>query len=236
MIVSLGGLLAAAPLGAQVQQGVQPPRVHSGGAFVIAAPVGEFDDYVGTGWGLSGHLVVNLEREGLLGVRIGGGFVNYGRETRRVCFSQTVGCRVEVDLTTTNNIFFAAIGPELAVPTGPIRPYINASIGFAYFATTSSVEDITGTDEIASTTNFDDFTGAWHTGGGIRIPLGTSTPIRVDLGISYHGNGQVEYLTEGGIIDNPDGSITLDPILSDANLLTFNIGVSIGIRRRNRDD
>jgi hypothetical protein len=48
--------------------------------------------------------------------------------------------------------------------------------------------------------------------------------------VRYHGNGEVEYLTEGGIIDHPDGSITLNPIRSQANLLTFTIGGSVGVR------
>jgi hypothetical protein len=51
-----------------------------------------------------------------------------------------------------------------------------------------------------------------------------------DLGVRYHGNGEVEYLKEGDIQDNPDGTITITPTRSEANLLTFQIGVQIGTR------
>jgi len=208
-------------------------RALAGGGLQLSSPTGEFDDYVGTGFGVDGHFTLKLDQTGILGLRLGAGFINYGRETKRVCFSQTVGCRVEVDLTTNNNIFYGDIGPELTLPAGRLRPYVNAGIGFAYFATTSSVEDISsvGDDELASTTNFDDITFAWQAGGGLRFRVSSgNTPVYLDFGVRYHTNGEVEYLTEGGITDNADGSITLNPILSEANLLTFSIGASIGVR------
>ena len=40
------------------------------------------------------------------------------------------------------------------------------------------------------------------------------------------------YLTEGDIQDNPDGSITLFPVVSEANLVSYRLGVTIGIPRR----
>lgn len=233
LVAAVALLAAATPIRAQVEEPLVPERASAGAGILIASPAGEFKDYVGTGFGLGGHFTLNLDPSGIIGLRAGGGFINYGRETKRVCFSQTVGCRVEVDLTTNNNIFYGNIGPELAVQAGMVRPYVNAGIGFAYFATTSSVDDISnsGDDEIASTTNFDDITFAWTAGGGLRFRLSSGRmPFSLDFGVRYHGNGEVEYLTEGGIIDNPDGSITLNPILSEANLLTFSIGGSIGLR------
>jgi opacity protein-like surface antigen len=233
MVVATMLLAAATPLLAQTEEPLKPLRGFGGGGFLVATPTGEFEDYVGTGFGLGGSFIVDLAANGIIGLRVEGGFINYGRETKRVCFSQTVGCRIEVDLTTNNNIVYGNIGPELSFPAGIFRPYFNAGIGFAYFATTSTVEDIAGgsNDDIASTTNFDDLTFAWLAGGGLRIRLSSGrTPFHLDFGARYHGNGEVEYLTEGGIIDNPDGSITLNPIRSDANLLTFSIGVTVGVR------
>jgi hypothetical protein len=223
---------AAAPLHAQ-DMDPRPIRARAGAAFTIAAPAGEFSDYVGTGWGVNGHFTLGLAGDGALGLRFGAGYINYGRETREVCLSQTVGCRITVDLTTSNDIFYANLGPELALPVGPVRPYANLSAGFSYFATVSSVKgtgNVSG-DDFARTTNFDDFTFAWQAGTGLRIllPWGR-VPIMLDLGLRYHTNGEAEYLREGGIIDNPDGSITLNPIRSEANLVAINIGVTAGIR------
>jgi len=207
-----------------------PVRAQAGGAVFVAQPVGEFDDYVDVGFGLGGHLLVRLDPAGVVSLRVDGGFVNYGRESKRVCLSTTVGCRVQVDLVTSNDILFGAIGPQLAVPSGPLRPYVNGGIGLSYFATTSSVRGVSDAEDFASTRNFGDVTLTWSAGGGLYIPLRIgSTPFAIDLGARYLLNGEVEYLREGGIEDHPDGSITLHPTRSEANLLVWQIGVSVGI-------
>jgi len=206
-------------------------RGQAGGALFIAQPVGEFDDYVGVGFGLGGHLLLRLDPAGVMSLRVDGGFLNYGRESKRVCLSSTVGCRILVDLVTSNDILFGSIGPQLAVPSGPVRPYVNGGIGLSYFATTSSLSGTSSAnDDFARTTNFDDVTLAWSAGGGLYIPLRIgSTTLAIDLGARYLLNGEVEYLREGDIEDHPDGSITLHPTRSEANLLVWHIGVSVGI-------
>ena len=238
-VLVAASLLVPAGAAAQVLVGAQPGqaapgpiRAQAGGAVFIAQPVGEFADYVNVGFGLGGHLLVRLDPAGAVSLRLDGGFVNYGRESKRVCLSQTIGCRILVDLVTSNNILFGSIGPQLAVPSGPLRPYVNGGIGFSYFATTSSVSGTANSDadDFARTTNFDDVTLAWSAGGGLYIPLRLgSTTFAIDLGARYLLNGEVEYLREGDIEDHPDGSITLHPTRSEANLLVWQIGVSFGI-------
>jgi hypothetical protein len=67
-------------------------------------------------------------------------------------------------------------------------------------------------------------------GGGFLIPLSMRrTPVLLDLGATFHRNGEATYLRKGSIRDNPDGSITIDPIRSEANFITYRIGVSIGV-------
>lgn len=230
-IAALLALMPSATLYAQDEEPMKPVRGFAGGGFIIANPVGEFDSYVGTGWGLAGHFALFLDDTGLLSLRGDGAFLNYGNERKRVCLSPTVGCRIEVDLTTSNNIFVFQIGPQLTLARGPVQPYISVSLGGAYFATVSSLEGVSDDDEFARTTNFDDFTFAWNLASGLRIPLNIGrNPFYIDLGARYNINGEVEYLTEGGIIDNPDGSITLNPVRSEANLVTFVIGASFGLR------
>jgi len=225
------GLLAATGGAAAQEPELMPLRGRAGIALTYAQPVGEFADFVDRGFGLSGHFLLALDGSGALGLRADGGFLIYGDETKRVCFSTTVGCRVEVDVNTTNNIAFLNIGPQLSLPYGPIQPYVNASIGFAYFGTQSSVEGVNQSDDIASTTNFDDATFAWQAGGGLRIPVSSGrTPVAIDLGARYNTNGRVEYLREGDITDNPDGSITINTQRSEANLVTYSLGMTIGLR------
>lgn len=207
------------------------PVVFGGVQAVYGRPVGEFREYVRHGAGLNATLFWTPRRDGPLAVRADGGFLVYGSERKRVCFSGTVGCRVELDLTTTNSIAYLNAGPQLMVPTGAVRPYVNGAIGFSYFATTSQVEGTRSDEPFASTTNFSDLAFTWLGGGGMLIRLaGGRTPVFLDLGARYNANGQVEYLKRGDIQDNPDGTITFTPTRSEANLVTIHLGVSVGIR------
>lgn len=208
-----------------------PPRAHVGINLLVGEPVGEFDEYVGAGVGVDFFGRLPLDRRGILSLRGDLGFIIYGHESKRVCF-QGVGCRVQARLQTTNNIFMGGIGPELAIPMERARPYINAVMGFSYFSTTSSLEDIWGGEDSFSTENLGDGTVSWGIGGGVEINLHRGrTPIDLNLGFRYHENGTVKYLTKGAILDHPDGSITLYPIVSDANLVSYQIGITIGIPR-----
>lgn len=224
----LAALLLLAP--ALRAQTPAPSRFAGNISGIVAQPVGEFDDYVNVGFGIGGNFRVNLGTSGVASLRFDLGYVNYGRETQRVCLSETVGCRIVVDLTTTNNIVFGHGGLQLGVPTGPVRPYVNGGIGYSYFFTQSSVEGTSNDeDPFASTTNFDDGTFSWAGGGGIVIPISSgSTPVALDLGARYLNNNEVDYLTKGSIVDNADGSIDIFPTRSEAHLITYTIGVTIG--------
>ena len=48
--------------------------------------------------------------------------------------------------------------------------------------------------------------------------------------LEHHDNGVTSYLTEGDIVDEADGSVTLYPNRSDADLLSFHLGISVGMR------
>lgn len=235
--LAVAALSATAPSIHAQQSTVSEFLAYGGLGIMIAEPVGEFAEVIGTGWGLEGHLRM-LGVDGPLSARLEFGFVEYGRETRRVCLSLTVGCRIEVDLVTSNDILFGSVGPQLGVPSGPIRPYVTAGLGFAYFSTTSSISDVdAGSGSEFSTNNFSDFTWAWIGAAGFTVQLTSGrTPVLLDLAVRYHRNGEAEYLTEDDIVDEPDGSITVFPNRSEANLVTFQLGVSIGFRVGDDDE
>ena len=208
-----------------------PTRGAVGASFTYGRPVGDFLSYVDQGLGFDAFFRYGVDRQGVLSLKIDGGLLIYGRETFRVPLSGTIGGRVLVDLTTSNNIVWMGIGPQLTLPTGFLRPYANANIGFSYFFTESSVEGSHDDEPFASTTNYSDATFRYGFGWGLLVPFASGrTEWAIDLGATYHGNGQVRYLREGGIEDLPDGTIVLHPIQSDANLLTYRLGFSIGIR------
>ena len=210
-----------------------PPRAAAGASLSYGRPVGDFLRYVDQGFGFDAFVRGNVDRQGILSFRLDGGYLLYGRETYRVPLSGTIGGRILVDLTTNNNIVWMGFGPQITLPGRFIRPYANASVGFSYFFTESSVEGSNSFDEpFASTTNYSDATFRYGYGWGILIPFQTrGSEWAIDLGAVYHGNGQVRYLREGGIEDRPDGSIVLHPIQSDANLLSYRVGFSVGMRR-----
>lgn len=230
--------LLAAPRDARAQRRPEPPvsgataepRLFVGGGFWFARPRGEFSLYVDSGFGLDLNGRIALDDAGAVSLRGDLGFIQYGRETREVCFSATVGCRILLDLTTSNDIFMGGIGPELAIPGRALRPYLYGTVGFTYFSTRSSIEGTSSDEDIAETENFGDGTFAWVGGGGLDIRLARGRhPVDLDLGVEYHSNGRAEYLREGDIIDNPDGSITLLPTRSETNFTTFRIGIRVGI-------
>jgi len=227
----LAGLLAlAAPVAAQTGP-YRTPAAAVGMSFLIGDPIGEFSDFVDTGYGAEFFGRIPLEPEGLVSLRADLGFLIYGYESSRVCFDG-VGCRVEARLQTSNGIFFGGIGPELALPLDGLRPYVNAFLGFGYFSTTSSLESLWGEEDHFTTENLGDGAFSWGWGGGLEVNLRNGrVPIDLDIGARYHENGVMRYLTKGDILDNPDGSITLFPIVSEANLMSYRIGLTIGIPR-----
>jgi hypothetical protein len=219
------------PLPAQGQE--EPPlRAFAGGDILLAYPVGEFAENVSFGIGIGGYGRVALDEQGLFSLRGELGFINYGNETIKICVTQP--CRVTGDLTTSNNIFLGGIGPELGFGSGSVRLYGTATVGFAYFATSSSVSGSNNQGQpFADSTNFDDLTFAWTAGPGIQFRVARGrVPVSLDIAARYHGNGEARYLRKGDIQDEPDGTVVINPRQSETNLWSFRIGASAGIPSR----
>ncbi|MFH1763272.1 MAG: hypothetical protein ABIF09_03675, partial [Gemmatimonadota bacterium] len=105
-----------------------------------------------------------------------------------------------------------------------------------YFNTSSSLEDLWGEEDMFQTENFGDGGFSWGLGGGLEWKVkGGRTPIDLNFGARYHHHGVMEYLTEGDIVDNADGSITMYPVVSEANLMTYHLGLTVGIPRGGND-
>jgi len=232
-------LLLALPLGLALSPtavAAQGRTYHGGGTISIAQPTGEFQDYVNLGFGIQGFFRVPIDESGIVSLRIDGGILSYGRETQRVCLSSTVGCRIQVDLVTSNSIFLLGFGPELGIPLGSARLYGTLTGGISYFSTDSEVRGSPTQEAFATTNNFGDGGFAWRGGAGIQIPLaGGETPVHLDLGVGFQGNGRREYLTEGDLSERPDGSLLLNVRRSDADFRLWTIGVSVAFppeRRR----
>jgi hypothetical protein len=203
--------------------------VFGGGGFIYGRPTGSFADYVKQGFGFDGFGRWKVDRQGAFSLGLEGGWLQYGRETFRTPLSSTVG-RILVDVTTSNNIVFLGLGPQLMVPTGPVRPYVNGGIGFSYFFTESSVEGSGNNNfSFAETTNFDDVVFSQTGGAGVYIPFGTRREAGLDIGVRYHNSGRTEYLREGSIVDRPGQTPLINPIRSETKLWSWRIGVVAGL-------
>jgi hypothetical protein len=234
MALVVGSFLATGSTAAQPSM-LGVPRPGPARAFVnlhllAAQPLGEFKDYIDWGGGFGGSIMYAFDRQGALGLRMDLAYMIYGHETKRVPLGPQLG-RIQVDVSTSNNIFVFGIGPQVMMPTGAVRPYLNGTVGLSYFFTQSSVEGSSDFEPFAQSTNFDDATFAWTAGGGLYIPLkrGGHHPISLDLGAQYHSNGEAEYLREGSIHEDGTGEIFFDPIRSQTNMVTYRLGVAIGL-------
>jgi hypothetical protein len=226
-LVMVMALVVAA--GDAAAQGLVPVRRHLlgiGGSFM--QPTGEFEQFVRWGGGVNASFVAGLDRQGTLGLRLEGGVLWYGHEH----YDVWLGPRVPYGyfrVGTDNFIGTVGVGPQLTLGNGPVRPYGFGLVGVSYFATTSSVEGEWG-ETYDSQLNYDDATLSLGVGGGMLVQLGgRSHPFYLDMGAQWTHNGRTTYLTEGGIIEYPDGSMMLLPIRSEANHWTFRLGVGFGI-------
>ncbi len=228
---ALAAVLAASAADLHAQR--RAPATATFGLSILAAdPVGNMGAIVDNGFGGQMYATYPLEKAGHVRIRGDLGLMVYGHERSRLCFGTPIGCRIEMDLTTTNSIAFGGIGPEIVLSTGRVQPYLNGSVGVSYFSTTSALSGSADYDDFANTTNFDDAVMAWRAGAGLRVQVaGGRKPVWLDMAVERHENGVAEYLTKGDILDNPDGSVTLFPTRSDANLMTLRFGVTIGIPR-----
>jgi hypothetical protein len=203
------------------------PGPFVGISLIAADAVGEMGAFVNHGFGLQLEGGGPAALDGHLRFRGDLGFVIYGLERQHLCYSYS--CRVGSQLTTVNGILYGGIGPELVLSTGALQPYVNASAGLSYFVTTSSLDDNDGYGSYMQTTNYSDLVMAWKFGGGVRMRVGRGhRPIFLDFGVERHRNGIANFLTVGDIVDYNDGSIGVFPNQSEADLMTFKFGVTIG--------
>jgi hypothetical protein len=230
----LTAALVAAPSTALAQSRAALPHFYAGGTLGVAQPTGTFGDHAETGFGGGAHLIYRPDARGIMGLRLDGGFVNYGHEARRVSLDG-VGDRVQLRLNTDNNIAFGSIGPQVGMPSGRIRPYANAFVGASYFFTGSSLSGKDQDSGFGNTTNYDDVALSYGIGGGTYVVLkGGRLPVALDLGVRYHRTAPVSYLAKGGITDHPDGSITVSPNRSTTELLSFQVGGTVALGHRDQ--
>lgn len=178
----------------------------------------------GIGFGLTG--AVAHPRAPWLRLRGDFRLSSYGMDRHQACLSQTVGCWIEVDITTNYHTLYGGIGPELAMPLLGSELALAVTAGVGYFGVSSSLSGIDDTDSgFGNTTHFEDAFFAWSTGGELRVPVSRS--VALAAGLHYQHNGRASYVVDGGVTENPDGSLNVLPVTGDANLVAITFGVAI---------
>ncbi|MBK6421633.1 MAG: hypothetical protein IPI38_03340 [Gemmatimonadetes bacterium] len=229
--VAVALALFAAPLAAQNYREVSAqadPRSYFGINVQLGFPQGQFKQFVGTGYGVGGNFTFFLDQKNVVGLRLFGSWIQYGRTTERLPLSPTLPGLL-VDLTTANDIYTFGVGPELRVGSGPIRGYLHGAIGASNFATTTSAEGTDNVTPFATSTNFNDWTFAWYGGAGAMIRVsGGRKPVFIDGGVRYQRHGKTRYLREGSIEPQPGGGVSFTPIESETDLMIVHLGVQVG--------
>lgn len=192
---------------------------------IVGIPQGDFGDRAEAGIG--GDLYGGL-RLGESPVTIGAklGIMIYGHERRREPFSTTIP-DVTVDVTTSNDILLGHFVLRLRPPgDGAFVPYVDGLFGFKYLFTETEINS-RRFDDVASSTNFDDFALSYGGGAGlmIRVHRGGNRDAFLQLGADYMVGTEADYLLEGSIERDDDGNVNFDVQRSKTTILTPRIGV-----------
>jgi len=192
-------------------------------------PIGTLGENIGLGYGVSGTYLFSVDSQGIFSLRADMAGAQYGNESKRSAFSETVGDRVQVRTRTSNYIFPMTIGPQLAWPTGPVRPYVNAGVGAQAFVTESDVEGVDDRLVIARSTNLSDAAFAWVVGGGITVPIvRRATRVQLDMSAQYISGGRARYLAPGSIVDLDGGQVRITSLESTTHLVMLRLGARVG--------
>jgi hypothetical protein len=220
--------LAASGLGAQAPQA---GPFTAGIGLLNTQPLAGLRTGPGIGIGLMG--AVAHPRAPWIRLRADLRLSSYGMDRHQACLSQTVGCWIQVDITTNYHTIYGGIGPELAFPVLGSELVVAATGGVGYFGVSSSLSGVDdGGSGFGDTTHFDDAFFAWSAGSELRVPV--SRTVALAAGVQYQHNGRASYVVDGGVTENPDGSLNVPPVTGDANLVAITLGVAIRPQRGGR--
>ena len=210
-----------------VQSSVLAQEYQASIDFITLIPRGELRQNIdNNGYGAGGQFLVRLKNSPFL---VGGdvGFANYGTERRRESISDTIP-ELELEVSTTNNIFWTHAVIRAQPSSGKVRPYLDGLVGLKHFYTRTSINSDFSDETIAASTNKRDTAFSYGVGGGVQIHLANLSPrsqIVLDTKLRYLRGGEAEYLRKGSIIRD-GGDISFDLLRSRTDVLSFQVGVT----------
>jgi hypothetical protein len=230
LAVAVLATLATEALGQEETSKRVRDRIIVHGALIGGLPAGEFSESVDFGYGLSGGLVVNLDKRRVLGLRLDASLLTYGRTTRDILLRDPLLGLFDFEVVTENSVATFGGGLQFTVPSQVVRPYLVATAGFAYFWTQTFLGGTVDTNDVNTTTNLDDFAFSATVGGGLLLRVHQGHyPVFLSLSAFYQRNGNVRYMSENSISETFDGTPTVSLFEGSANLVVLAVGVSVGI-------
>lgn len=223
LVIALGAALLAGPAASLAAQEGTGSRFSGSAAVMNTQPLGELRTGPGFGLALSAAYALDANRIFRLRGEVRGGM--YDHDSRELCLGGDIGCWIRLDLNTSYASLYGGLGPEIALPLGPMDLVLAATGGVGAFSVTSSLEGVDDNDSFGDTNHFQDSFFAWSAGGELRVPV--SRKVAVALGSHYQHNGRASYVVEGGITERSDGTLAVTPITTDANMIAITLGVAV---------
>jgi len=237
VVFSLG--LAPITAGAQIIEApprLTPQRHTIGAAGIYGQPLGEFGENVRRAFGLDGFGTLGIDQRGVFSLRAELGYQQYSSKSEPFVISSGFGL-YELESETKSGALTFGIGPQFMAPPGPLRPYVAGTIGFARFATSTSINvpeeySNSGTKEtLDQQTISSDFILSLAASAGIGFQLGfLGRGAMVDLGARYHRNGTARYISPEGVQYNGTGTPTVTATESEADFIVYRIGIIVPIK------
>ncbi len=205
------------------------------GGFAFTMPTGEFADFVDAGVGFGIHGVAGLDPYGIIGIRLDAAYSTYGSER----FSVPLGITVPglfVDVRTRSHVGMFSVGPQIQLPVGPVRPYVNGFVGLGYFYTSTALgsgEYVCGCGGYygyGSATSFNDVSLGYGARGGFDLQLSRGpTPPFLALDAQFRRHAAATYVPNGGVFADEFGGIMIQPVRSRVDFWLLRFGVSVGL-------
>ena len=210
-------------------------RFSVGIAGLYGQPLGEFGENVRRGFGLDGFGTLGIDPRGIFSLRGEVGYIRYNRKEEFFVVNTGFGL-AELQSETTSGVLTMGAGPQLMLPEGPIRPYIAGTVGFARFATNTSVNipaDQTNSgqkESIYDETVNSDFILSLAAAGGLAFQLNfLGRGVLADVGVRWHRNGEAEYVSSEGVTYTGTGQPSITVTRSQADFLVYRLGIVIPI-------
>lgn len=202
-------------------------------SFMGGKPLGEFRNEENGGFGGEVTLGFQPFRRQPLVFRGSAGGLQYhavkARGYQEVCDES--GCWLdEVEYNArSHNMWYAYAGPEIMATAGTLRPFAFAMVGRNFFRSQANFKPTSPGGQEFSQSLFSSHNFSTAYGGGIRTMVPTSgRGIGIEVAARVNRNVDAEYLTERGVVENPDGSVTITPRRGQAHVLGISVGIWVG--------